>query len=81
MIKKRTAVAAMAACIALSATFAGCSQVSTDNKRDMEQVIAEVNISKADNFPERLSAYASAVDTTPISVSYKHQTLPTNSLV
>ncbi|MDE6597885.1 MAG: hypothetical protein K2K60_04530 [Clostridia bacterium] len=66
MIKKRTVVAALAACIALSATFAGCSQMSTDNKRDMEQVIAEVDISKADNFPTELSAYASAVGKTTI---------------
>lgn len=66
MIKKRTAVAALAACIALSATFAGCSQISTDNKLDMEQVIARVDIFKADNFPERLSAYSSAAGTADI---------------
>ncbi len=66
MIKKRTAVAALTACIALSATFAGCSQVSTNNRLDMEQVIAEVDVSKADNFPDNLSPYASAVGTTSI---------------
>ncbi|MDE7182349.1 MAG: hypothetical protein K2O41_04860 [Clostridia bacterium] len=66
MKKKRVAVAALASCIALSATFAGCSLVSTNNRRDMEQVIATVNISQSDKLPKELAEYKSAITTTSI---------------
>ncbi|MDE5722416.1 MAG: hypothetical protein K2I30_06760, partial [Clostridia bacterium] len=66
MKKKRVAVAALASCIALSAAFAGCSLVSTNNRRDMEQVIATVNISQADKLPKELAEYKSAINTTSI---------------
>ncbi len=61
MKKKSLAVAAVASCIALTSAFAGCSLVSTNNKLDMEQIVATVDISKADKFSRELSAYASAV--------------------
>jgi len=66
MKKKRAAVAALASCIALSATFAGCSLVSTNNRRDMEQVIATVDISQSENFPEALVPYKGAISSTSI---------------
>ncbi len=61
MKKKSLAVAAVASCIAITSAFAGCSLVSTNNKLDMEQIVATVDISKADKFSGELSEYASAV--------------------
>ena len=56
--KKRIIVAAMASCIALSATFTGCSLVSANNEADMAQIIATVDISKSDKFTDSgLTAY------------------------
>ena len=54
MKKKSLAVAAVASCIALTSAFAGCSLVSTNNKLDMEQIVATVDISKADKFSGEL---------------------------
>lgn len=50
MKKKSIAVAALASCMALSATFTGCSLVSSNNKADMAQEIATVNITRAEGF-------------------------------
>lgn len=61
MKKKSFAVAAVASCIALTSAFAGCSLVTTNNKLDMEQIIATVDISKSDKFSNELSTYTSAV--------------------
>lgn len=67
MIKKRIAIGAMAACFALTATFTGCSLVSKNSKADMEQVIATIDIRKADKFENsNLSAYKDAIS--PASV-------------
>lgn len=64
---KKIIVAAMASCIALSATFTGCSLVSANNQADMAQVIATVDISKSDKFTESgLTNYKSAVNSTSI---------------
>lgn len=62
-MKKKTAAAfALASTIALSATFTGCSLVSTNSKADMEQVVATVDISLSDKFEASgLSAYKSAI--------------------
>ena len=62
-MKKKTIVAAvMASCMALTATFAGCSLVSSDNKKDMAQEIATVDITKSKNFGESgLSDYKDAI--------------------
>ncbi len=65
--KNRIIVAAMASCIALSATFTGCSLVSANNEADMAQVVATVDISKSEKFGESgLSAYSGAVSSTSI---------------
>lgn len=56
MKKKTAAAVALASCITLTATLAGCSLISKDNRLDMEQVIATVDISKSDKLPENLSA-------------------------
>ncbi len=67
MKKKTAAVAVLASCIALTAAFSGCSLVSTNNKADMEQVIARVDITKSDKFGEtELSAYSGAIGSTEI---------------
>lgn len=62
-MKKKTIVAtAVASCLALTATFAGCSLVTTNNKADMQQVIATVDITKLDSFKDSsLYAYKDAV--------------------
>ena len=62
-MKKKTIVAAvMASCMALTATFAGCSLISSDNKKDMAQEIATVDITKSKNFGESgLSDYKDAI--------------------
>lgn len=62
MKKKRIAVAALASCMVLTATFTGCSLVSTNNRADMAQTIATVDISKAETFADSgFSEYRSAV--------------------
>lgn len=61
MKKKRAVVALLATCIAASATFAGCSIGTYNNKKDMEQVIVSVDISKSDKIEQQLKDYASAV--------------------
>ena len=66
MKKKTAAVAALATCIALGATFTGCSLVSSNNQKDMEQVIVEVDVSRSDKFPTGLEAYKDAINTTSI---------------
>lgn len=67
IMKKKTAAAvALASCITLTATLAGCSLISKDNRLDMEQVIATVDISKSDKLPENLSAYKAAISSTEI---------------
>lgn len=55
---------AVATAITMSATFSGCSLVSTDSFKDMEQVIATVNVSSAENFDTELKYYQDAVDVT-----------------
>lgn len=63
MKKKRAAVAALTACIAVTATLSGCSLVSTNNRKDMEQVIAAVDITKSDKFSEtEFANYAEKID-------------------
>lgn len=67
MKKKTFAAIALTSCIALSATFTGCTLVSTNNRLDMEQVIATVDISKSDKFDTaELSGYKNAVSSTQI---------------
>ena len=67
MKKKTIAAIALTSCLALSATFTGCSLVSTNNKLDMEQVIANVDISKSDKFDTaELEIYKSAVSSSQI---------------
>ena len=51
----------MAASVACTATFAGCSLVSADAQADMQQVIAEVDISKSEKLDENLAYYVGAI--------------------
>lgn len=70
MKRKRLIGALLAASVAVSATFTGCSLVSTNNKTDMEQVIATVDISSAGGLTERdgelISKYSGAVGTSNV---------------
>lgn len=68
MKKKTMAIAAtMASCIALSATFTGCSLISINSKADMEQVIASVDITAADKFETSdVKDYKAAVKSTSV---------------
>lgn len=75
MNKKRLIGTLLASSIALSAAFTGCSLVSSNNKADMQQVIATVNISKAEDKLSKtdaalISNYKDAVGTTEI---YKNE--------
>lgn len=67
MKKKKILGTVLAATVALSATFTGCSLVSSNNKADMEQVIAEINITKTEAFDEsEVKAYKDAVGTSSV---------------
>lgn len=67
MNKKRIAVAITAACITLSATLGGCSLVSKNNKADLAQEIATVDIRKSDKFEASgLSAYKNAITSSSV---------------
>ena len=67
MKKKAFAAIALTSCVAFSAAFTGCSLISTNNRLDMEQVIATVDISKSDKFDSsELKDYKGAV--TPINI-------------
>ncbi len=67
MKKKKVLGIALAATMALTVTMTGCSLVSTDNRKDMEQVVATVNITKSSSFAEsEISGYADAVQTSKI---------------
>lgn len=70
MKKKRLIGALLASSIALTASFTGCSLVSSNSKADMEQVIATVNISAADGLTqedgELISKYKGAVGTSSV---------------
>ena len=47
----------MAASVACTATLAGCSLVSADAQEDMQQVIAEVDISKSGKLEDDLADF------------------------
>ena len=62
MKKKTFAAVALASCLALTATFTGCTLVSTNNKADMSQVVATVDITKLKDFNDTgLSKYKDAI--------------------
>lgn len=69
MKKKRIVCGVVASALALSVTLGGCSSlVSANSIADMNQTIATVNISKAEDFSnEGLDAYKDAVGTTSIT--------------
>lgn len=56
MKKKRLAAAALTSCLVLSATFTGCSLVSTNGNKDMEQIIATVDIRDSETFATEFKA-------------------------
>lgn len=64
MKKKTFAALALTSCIALGATLTGCSLVSTNNRLDMEQVIATVDISN--ELGSEFAAYKDAVSSKKI---------------
>lgn len=70
MKKKRLIGALLASSIAVTASFTGCSLVSSNTKADMEQVIATVNITSAAGLTEEdgalISKYQSAVGTSSV---------------
>lgn len=67
MKKKKIIGTLLATTVALTATFTGCSLVSTNNRADMEQVIAEVNITNTEAFDQSgLNSYRNAVGTTSV---------------
>ena len=61
MKKKTFAAIALTSCMVLSAALTGCSLISTNNRLDMEQVIATVDISKSDKFGTEFANYGNAV--------------------
>lgn len=64
MKKKKIVCGILASSIALAAAFGGCSLVSTNNAADMNQVVAEVDIS--DSVSSQLDGYKSAVGSTSV---------------
>ena len=67
MKKKAFAAIALSSCLAFGVAFTGCSLVSTNNRLDMEQVIATVDISKSDEFESgEFKDYKTAVTSTEI---------------
>ena len=61
----------MAASVACTATLAGCSLVSSAAQEDMQQVIAEVDISKSGKLEDDLADYAGAI--TSSTAIYKRE--------
>lgn len=67
MKKKNIVCGVLASSVAVAATFGGCSLVSTNPGADMNQVIAEVDISKAAALSSEFSEdYTAAVGSTSI---------------
>ena len=66
MRKKKLLSATIAATVVLSATLGGCSLVSSNTAADMNQVIAEVNISEATTFDKKFDDYKSTVGTSNV---------------
>lgn len=56
MRKKRVISAVLAASLTLAATLGGCSLVSSNSGEDLKQVIAEVNITKTENFDKEFKS-------------------------
>ena len=65
--KKKTAAVGIAAVMALGA-LAGCDLVSVDLQKDYQQVIAEVDITKGEDFASggKYAAYADAIESSSI---------------
>lgn len=66
MKKSKIICSLVVSAIACSAVFSGCSLVSTNNRADMEQVIAHVDIRNSENFESQLESYKDAVISTDI---------------
>ncbi len=67
MNKKKILSTIVCSAIACSTVFSGCSLVSTNNQKDMEQVIATVDISKSASFAgSELEAYKTAITSTDV---------------
>ncbi len=66
MRKKQIMCGVLAAAVTLAATMSGCELISSNVLADMEQEIATVNISKAEDFDENLAPYKDAVGTSSV---------------
>lgn len=66
MKKKQIMCGALAAAVTLAATMSGCSLVSTNIFADMDQVIATVDISRAENFDKELADYKTAIGSSSV---------------
>jgi len=66
MKKKSIVCGVLASTVAIAATFGGCQLVSTNTAADMNQVIAEVDISKAAALDKEFENYKDAVGSTSI---------------
>lgn len=66
-MRKKVIIGGMlAATVLTSAVLGGCSQVSTNQTADMNQVIAEVNVSNAKALEDDLKYFADALGTTEV---------------
>lgn len=66
MKKKKIIGGVLATAIALTATMPGCGLISTDSEKDMTQVIANVDISKVEQFDSGLGDYTQVLTSTNI---------------
>ena len=66
-MRKKVIIGGMlAATVLTSAVLGGCSQVSTNQTADMNQVIAEINVSNAKALEDDLKYFADALGTTEV---------------
>lgn len=66
MSRKKIIGGILAASVALSAVLGGCSQVTSNQTADMNQVLAEINVTNAAAIDGDLKEYAEAVGTSKV---------------
>lgn len=68
MKSKKTAAAAISlAAVMMCGVFAGCDLITTDERKDLAQVIAEVNITNSASFEEEYGDYKDVISTAEIT--------------
>lgn len=65
-MKKRVIAFTLAAAMSLTC-LAGCDLVTTDNEKDMKQVVAEIDISQSEEFTEDYAAYVDVIGEETVS--------------